>query len=129
MNGRHFRKGATRYVIRVWRFAVKVPRTHGWRTFLNGLLGNMQEREFARFLDGYVAPVVFSLPGGFCNVMPWVEDIGRGHADQFFAWMDSAAKGDDEDAKKARCLLNIVERKADSVGMLNGRLLAIDYGS
>ena len=73
-----FAMGATRAVILVGRWAVKLPRPTSWRLFLSGLLANMQEREFARTGWPELCPVLFSLPGGWLVVMPRAEPLTDG---------------------------------------------------
>ena len=67
--GSRFRRGATRWVLLVGPYAVKVPSLRGWRDFLWGLLGNLQEAEFSRLGWERLCPVVASLPLGLMVVM------------------------------------------------------------
>jgi hypothetical protein len=110
--------GSSRLVLRVSRWAVKVPRPYSWRTFLNGLLGNMTERELGRAgLDGF-CPVVFGLPGGWLNVMPYARPMTRAEFERF-----------DYEAFVNREHYGIpAEPKPDSFGWLRGSPVAIDYG-
>lgn len=113
------KRGATRNVLLAGRFAFKFPSCRSWRLFLNGLLGNMQEAEFARAGWPKLCPVVFSLPYGFLTVMrraePLPDDVWRG--------LDVQAWASEEGHTIP------VEPKQDSFGVLDGRIVAVDYGS
>lgn len=111
------RKGATRLVIISKRRAYKLPLLHSWKHFLTGLLANMQERLFSQAGWPELCPVLFSLPGGWLVVMPRV-DVCRPHDVLDFETL--CDRGD---------YVLPVEHKNDSFGWLDGRLVAIDYGS
>ena len=110
--------GATRAVLLVGRLAVKVPRISTWRTFLNGLLANMQEREFARTGWPELCPVVFSVPGGWLLVMRRAEPLSDAE------WCTVHPEWADREEYAVP-----VEMKRDSFGVLDGRIVAIDYGT
>jgi hypothetical protein len=100
-------RGASRTVLLVGRWAVKAPRLRaGWRAFLCGLLSNMSERDRWRLgsRDG-LCPVLWSLPGGICLVMPRVRITGE-VPERNVAGFD---------------------HKASSYGYHRGELVAIDY--
>lgn len=114
------RYGSTRIVFVVRKRAYKFPRLLSWKHFLWGLLGNLQEAEFSRTGWPELCPVLWSLPGGFLVVMPRAEICS------------------DENAPSEEQLEELInrpdyaipaERKADSWGFLDGRLVATDYGS
>ena len=63
--------GATRIVFFIWNKVIKIPSFCSWKHFLWGLLGNMQERQFSKSDMEGLCPVIFSIPGGFLNVMPY----------------------------------------------------------
>lgn len=115
-------RGVTRFVILTRRYAIKVPRfwwhhTFRWQMFLFGLLGNMQEREFARTKWPELCPVVFSLPGGWLVVMRRAQPL---HDDLTDAQYDAIVNRPDYHVP--------AEHKVDSFGILDGRIVAIDYG-
>lgn len=62
--------------------------------------------------------MLWSLPGGFMNVMPKVE-----------VCTDETAPLDYEELTDKAQYCVPAEHKPDSWGFLNGRLVAIDYGS
>lgn len=110
------KKGATRTVVIAGGLCFKTPSMHSWQTFLWGLLGNMQERLFWTTKWPELCPVLFSIPGGWLVVMPKVEPLS-----------------DDDWEKVNRNWGNMVhvpaELKRDSFGVLDGRIVAVDYGS
>lgn len=111
--------GATRSVLLVGRWAVKVPRAYSWRTFLTGLLANMQEREFSRLDWPVLCPVVFALPGGWLLAMRRADPLPDAlwDTDTLRQWLKKLA-------------YNVpVEMKRDSFGVLDGNLVVVDYGS
>lgn len=126
-------RGGSRIVLLVHKYAIKMPRIDSWRLFLYGLLANIHEKQWA---DGvaeygelgtggiadYVCPIAFYVPGGFLSVMPRCHQR-TGLYEDFKA---SFARSDED---TVRILSNIVEDKDDSVGILNGKIVAVDYGS
>ncbi len=111
--------GTTRTVLLIGDYAIKFPALTSWRLFLYGLLGNMQEARFSRSDCPDLCPVVFHVPGGFCTVMRRAEKITR---EQFFAL-------DVEQWREREHVTIPVENKLDSFGILDGKIVAIDYGS
>lgn len=110
--------GATRAVLLVGDAAIKVPRMTTWRTFLNGLLANMQEREFSRAGWPELCPVLFSIPGGWLVVMRRAAPLTD--AEWCTVHPEWAERGE---------YVVPVELKRDSFGVLGGRIVAIDYGT
>ena len=112
--------GCTRIVILTKRYAFKIPQfTYQWRHFLWGLICNMSERNWSRSLacDG-LCPIVFSLPGGWLNVMLRARPLTRS---EWFGF-DYASF-----VKREDCLIP-VEEKMDSFVVLDGNIVAVDYG-
>jgi hypothetical protein len=91
-----------------------------WRLFLCGLLANQQEWRFWS-RGGYpeLCPIKFYIPLGLLVVMPRVREMTDAEFDEF----DIKAFVDKEDY----CLP--IEQKPNSLGYLNGRVVAIDYGN
>lgn len=114
--------GSTRTVILIGAYAVKIPGAWAWprryRSFLQGLLANASEREFSRAGWEGLCPLTFSLPGGWLNVMRRARPITR---EEWFAFdfTSFANRGD---------WILPAEEKMDSFGVLNGEIVAIDYG-
>lgn len=117
------RRGITRTVLLVGRWAAKFPslRTHdaGLRGLLwslaRGVLANQSEAEWSGYEawrhSGY-APVRWSLFGGVINVYPrCVPVVGE------LTEEDYASTG----------IIGPMDSKPDNVGLLNGRLVWLDY--
>lgn len=111
--------GATRVVWLLGNVAIKLPRPQSWKNFLLGLIANMQEREFS--LAGWpeLCPVLWSVPGGWLVVMRRAAPM----SEKLFADFDFDAfvqKGD---------YYVPVEPKVENLGVLDGRVVAVDYGN
>lgn len=127
------RNGTTRFVILTKHWAFKIPQfRYAWRHFLMGLLANMQERQFATMKDSRMCPIKFYIPGGWLVVMPRCkelsdEDFTNLNIDMF--WEESNVR----ELKGTTIFFGDfkipVEHKQDSFGWLNGKIVAIDYGS
>lgn len=66
------KEGSTRMVFLVGRFAIKIPSIKGYRFFIKGILGNLNERRFHKhniFYNKRLAKIQFSDPLGFIVVM------------------------------------------------------------
>lgn len=111
--------GATRAVLLTGKLAWKVPRMSTWRTLLNGLLANMQEREFSRTGWPELCPVLFSLPGGWLVVMARCRPLD----DAEWCYFEYELFTEHPDYTIP------VEPKQDSFGWLDGRVVAVDYGT
>lgn len=115
------RFGVTREVVLFGSYAIKLPKlTCGWKMFLCGLLANMQEREFSAAGWPELCPVVFAAPGGWVLVMRRARPLT---ADEW-ARFDSKSF-----CERADGSLVPAEPKEDSFGVLDGCIVAIDYGS
>ena len=117
--------GTHRTVYLVGHWAIKIPVLSIWRMFLRGLLANMQEAEFSRLRWPELCPVLFAMPGGWFVIMRRAEPITR---DEFFA-LDYAQWIKHGEALPAGEWIIPVENKLDSFGRVDGRIVAVDYGS
>lgn len=109
------RAGSSRWVFLTPRWAIKVPRPMGWRRFLTGLLANMDERTVSRSGAVALCPVVWAVPGGWLIVMPRTRPLTDVEAGQLDYCGHMEGTGADWEAK------------ASSFGILNGRVVCIDY--
>ena len=112
------KRGCTRTVFLVGLWAIKIPTGNSWKLFLHGLLCNMQEAMFGKSgMDGF-CPVRFCFPGGWFIVMnrtkPLTYEEWREFNYEKFIYRESY------------CIP--VENKRNSFGVLNGEIVAIDYG-
>ena len=112
------KQGTTRTVFLTQNYAIKIPSMKSWRFFLHGLLSNMQEKEWSG-VDERLCPTYFSIPGGFLNIMPRVVEI------TYEDWIDL----DTEKYLKDQYMILPVDNKYCSFGYLDGKLVAVDYGS
>lgn len=114
--------GATRMVFLIGRYAVKVPFAYSWKHILLGLIANMQEVEFSRAGWPELCPVVWSIPAGFLVVMRRAAPLTEEQWDEFLPNIkDGWLVGDDYYVP--------AESKINNFGLLNGRIVAIDYGN
>lgn len=111
--------GTTRVVFLLGTLAIKVPRGTSWRLFLNGLLANMQEREFGATGWPQLCPVLWSVPGGWLVVMRRATPLTYSEWSTFNVrkWRNRST------------YVVPVENKWDSFGWVDGHIVAIDYGS
>ena len=113
-------RGATRTVFLTKKYAIKVPTFKSWKLFLNGLLSNLQEREFCTTKWPELCPVLFSDPLGFIIIMPYAQPLDKDFFYDLFDYDSFTNKGD---------YIVPVENKLDSFGSLDGQIVAVDYGS
>ena len=114
--------GTTRIVYFVGNYAIKIPVIGSWKHFLRGLLANMSESQFSSVEDFTgLCPVLFSLPGGFLNVMRRADPLPR----ETFA-----VENFYDNFLAQNCLPEggMVEDKLDSFGIIDGNIVAVDYG-
>ncbi len=112
-------RGATRTVFLIGGYAFKFPSCRSWRFFLQGLLANIQEREFSKTKWPELCPVVFAIPGGFLTVMQEAEPM----PDEI--WNDLNV----ETWANREGYTIPVEAKQSSFGILNGKIVVVDYGN
>lgn len=115
--------GVSRLVFLTRRHAFKVPHPGAWKRLLWGLLANMQEVEMWRMASrgGLVGfcPVSLSLPLGLLVVMPRCSPL----TDAQWDGLDPVAFANQNESASIP-----VEGKRSSFGVLNGGIVALDYG-
>lgn len=120
----HVTNGIMRKVLLTNRYAIKVPSLrHGWKYFLHGLLANYHEANLwacakadGSAVSGFLSmlcPVVWASWGGWIVVMRRAEEISQQQWDAT-PWPDDFPVGD---------------RKVDNFGLLDGRVVCVDYGT
>jgi hypothetical protein len=119
---RRFGTHRTVYLIGSW--AIKVPVFAEWRLFLHGLLANMQERNFGALGCPELCPVIFGMPGGWFIVMRRAEAVSFKRFVEIFPTRADFDKWVDTPDYHVP-----VELKPDSFGILDGKIVAVDYGS
>ena len=111
------KKGTTRYVFFIGKYAIKIPSMHSYTNFLWGLLANMQEVKFNSLRDNRLCPIIFNIPFGILNIMPKCDAINE---DQFKDILSS-------NFRESPFIIP-VESKIDSFGILENKIVAVDYG-
>lgn len=113
-------KGATRTVIMLRRHVIKLPACYSWRSFLNGMLSNLDERRFSSMRDPNLCPVLWSDPLGMMVIMPRCKHVThRGLFEVALHAMRGALPQD----------FYLSDAKPENFGYLHGRLVKLDYGS
>ena len=109
--------GTTRTVLLVGKYAFKIPATTEWKLFLCGLIGNIQEAQYSKHLADKkdIAKVLWSIPGGLLVCMQRANPITR---DEFFQLNIHETDR-----------FNMTERKQCCLGKIEGKIVAVDYGS
>ena len=125
------RRGATRLVLLMGKYAIKVPNVcDGWRLFLRGLLANMQEAQWSRgWEQGGLCQVRWAIPGGWLLVMPRVRVMTREEFEEW-AWSEEAGQtGYERWAEEHGLAKERMDLTPENFGWWEGNLVAIDYGS
>lgn len=119
------KQGTTRTVFLVGQYAIKVPVVAKWRLFLMGLLANIQEQQFSILKLPELCPVLWAMPGGWFLVMRRARPLVQQDFDllDYAEWIKAG-----KDLPKGEWIIP-VENKPDSFGILDGRIVAVDYGS
>ena len=116
-------KGATRCVWLIGKLAIKFPRLCTWRSFLNGLLANMTEREFDCIAPELHAKVYLASKLGLWLVMERAD-----------GYINTVRSPDLEQQikklyEKCQSAGLPCERKNENIGVFKGVLKIIDFGS
>lgn len=121
------KQGVTRNVLKVGGWAFKFPRLNNWKMFLQGLVANLNEVDFNRWLLPLVVEIRFALPGGFLNVSKWAEPLTPDEAHGHYAELVQSASMNPDDARLS-FLVEVLENKTDSFGKLGQVIVILDYG-
>lgn len=123
------RTGVTRKVLLIGKYAIKFPSLYSYRHFLQGILANDQEQHWSRMFkwSKKLCPVIWCSWGCFVIIMPQVKVLTDQECrDGKLAHLDIDEFLLIEPGEEGRFP---VEKKSDSFGWLDGRLVIIDYGS
>lgn len=122
------RKGSTRTVLIFSQVVIKIPRLRNnildfsayplFAGLYQGLLCNLQERYWSRFNYTQLCPILLSDWFGICVIMPRCEIL-----------TEKLSVAEFEDFIKIDNGTVPAENVAENFGLLNGRLVIIDYGS
>ena len=116
-------KGSTRVCVCVGKIAIKFPRMYSWRSFLNGLLANMTEREFDCIAPTLHAKVHYADRFGVLLIMERADYVlPSAVSDIVRAALDSLIKECESKGLP-------VEHKYNNIGRFGGTFKVIDFGS
>ena len=110
--------GVTRIVFLIGKLAIKIPNgSYSWQHFVLGMLANAQERKFSHANHNF-CPTLYCSALGLLLVMKRARPVG------ILCLFD-------EDSLESLFgnYSGMVENKLDSFGEIDGKLVAIDYGS
>ncbi|MGE3757736.1 MAG: hypothetical protein AB7H97_08270 [Pseudobdellovibrionaceae bacterium] len=120
MFGWKFKRGTMRAVLLTSTRAIKFPAFGSYRAFLEGLRANLEEQDqWCLLRHEKMCPVLWWLPLGFGVVMPRVRPLTEAEFHDF-DYVGFADLGNSFSLA--------VECKADSFGVLDGKIVAVDYG-
>ena len=117
------RRGSYRNVLLTKKYAIKFPVFSSFEDFLRGILCNINEVKYSEINFKYLCPVLKSYLASIIIVMPIVNVDGSKETLERF-WEDIL----EVPYSEQEMYKNIVEYKIDSIGYLNGRVVAVDYG-
>lgn len=114
------RNGSSRKVLLLGKFAFKFAYGNNKFYFKQGMLANKQETYYSKLDKERFAKVYLSFPFGLLNICQRADELTK---EQFasFIFEDFSAI--------YFSIYDIVEFKRDSFGIVNGKIVAIDYGS
>ena len=116
-------KGSTRIVFMFNKVVVKMPTLKSWRLFLNGLLANLQERQFSKINNKNLARVLFSDPVGLVIVMERLKEVR--HRGLFFVEVQKICCESD-----LHLDFWLSDCKPENYGYNNrGQLVKLDFGN
>lgn len=118
------KKGTTRTCFIIGKICFKFPTVSKWELFLLGILANLNEIKFEQALHPFTPKIYLSFKG-LCNVVEAVDVIEED--DYLNLYMELIDKKEYENIKPI--LKNLVEEKPSSIGMKDGKIYAVDYGS
>lgn len=110
-------RGCSRTVFLIWTYAVKFPSGRNWKSFLKGMLHNMQETVVSTMRLEHLCPVIFSSWLGIFIIMPRCQEL----TEPEYKNLNIKCRF------RSECIIQI-EDKSSSFGWLNCKIVAIDYG-
>jgi len=110
-----WKRGITREVFVFKTVVIKTPSIRSWKCFLRGLLINMSEAAWGKAWFPELAPVRFSLPGGWLLIMDRVGVLPRVLAPEELNILKNSP-------------IPLLNNSHNFGHLPDGRLVAIDYG-
>lgn len=124
------KEGSTRWVLLIGRIAIKFPCPSTKKSWLQGLVANMVERELAYTKSDTLCPVYFSAWWGLFNIVPRVAVL----TDE--EYIEHVLKVHPKSPNYVNIILwpcndfvLHIEGKSNSYGWYKGKVVAIDYGN
>ena len=118
--------GCFRQVLLLGPWAIKVPQTYSWKTFLRGMIANIDERrvwhKWPKSLQHRLCPIIYAGAFGLVVIMPRLQLLSEGELAYAFPTKSAFDK-----AIAVENWWIPVERKTDSWGWYKGFVVAIDY--
>jgi len=113
-----YKRGMTREVFLIGKYAFKIPSFRSYKLFLLGILGNMQEHQFYSIMkDERMCPVLFASPLKLLIIMPRCIE-------------SNLSQKELTKMSETNYWFSVpVEFKPCSFGYYKGKLVAVDYGS
>jgi hypothetical protein len=121
-------KGATRWVFVGRKRAYKIPSLSSYKQFLQGLLCNMNEAIWSKSINLYphLCPIMGKIPFGLLVIMPAVSictrQMGITGGEEWEYYKDICMN------KETGIAFPQNDWKASNFGVLNGKIVCIDYG-
>lgn len=121
--------GTTRTVFLIGKYAFKIPiLKDGYRDFIKGVLGNINEVKLSGLCPNYFLPVLWSLPFGLLVVMPRVRSI-RQSTWYFRAYMADLFHRNNDENQEAWMARHYSECIPRNYAIYKGKPMCIDYGT
>ena len=117
------RNGSTRTVFLTRNYAVKIPTLLFTGLWNRGRIANLHERRLSG-IHKDLCPVVWGDPFGLILVMPKVGEISSS-----IDWLDMRQSFEFRYKNDPMCDFLLRDFKPSNWGVLNGRLVKIDYGN
>lgn len=119
------KRGATRIVFIFKQFVIKIPNIQEYRLFLNGLLANLQEKEFSKMNRSDLCHVKFCTKFGLILIMNKAEELDIKNIDWLIFKEQLESKYENDQMKE----FILSDSKPSNWGYINNKLVKIDYGN
>ncbi|QBO61594.1 hypothetical protein G17_00098 [Escherichia phage vB_EcoM_G17] len=117
-------KGATRTVILIGEYAIKIPTFKSWKLFLTGMIANLNERSWMQYSnrsDSSICPTLWSSCTGLVTVQKRCKPVQ--HRGLF--WVELCALALNSELSTD---FFYSDAKPENFGYLGGKLVKLDYG-
>lgn len=113
------KSGSTRTALLIGNTVIKVPNPTSWMSFLWGCINNLYEQYIWKDFNKQdcLCPIIWAGIGGLFNVMPRCDLV------------PASVQFDAREWLRERKLDHVCEGHPDCFGMLNNKLVIVDYGT